>query len=946
MSHYLQIKIIYTNNSMSKTSNESLKFKPRDNYIKDNILNNIELGLNKIIGNPFIEQFMPLEDLSKGNTEAIIPYISLTPIGGGILNNGRKFFNKLNANTSLLSSTEKRIREQIRKVDDYIRNRGILKNTSASKLTLREYEGLPKGIKVYTKEENDAFRKKFQEFLDKYEYNDIDLKTISDDNLERVARDIINQHNTYVRGVRIPEKNSKDYNDILKKLGHEPTTEEILKEITVGRPDGVYISTGNKMDRTSYVSDIYGDAQKVQRRYNLGTDRMKWFEKGYGDFDVYGITPETSRKGFLEDILSDKKDIIVAPWEYVGQWAYPVESSELFGKNLIWKGPINNSIPSHNNIVTKNLKNGGYTINMNNRNKRRLVINTSIGLTPNIIRGGNAIAEGDGVFRINQFNKNKNDDVYIGKTLAVDDKEKLMIDNGNLKVLSDDLKINGLSPVETSDLLRSRGVPNRQAFNIAFDEQELYKELNGIKNKKEKGQNGLLKYIKGLFSRDNSKEEINEQVNDEVEDELDLNSQLDLKDIASRQLFMESEFNPKAVSNKNANGLFQITQIALDEYNKNNEDKYTLEDMFDIDKNIKVRNWYFDYQGERGPAINPKNLPVVKLAKQLAGYNMGSPALGEYLVKQRDKKGVDIYNTLDWVNGLDKETRDYINFIIKHKDVSKYKTNENYQRALEKYKDINNYVINKLKYGGSMKDTSITPNIKHNFYTGGKIKTAIGDYVMDWVNPVINTIGAGVSYGINKNYLNKYRDLIRNRKRIDIQPIKLKTNFNINPQLTDIDRNEEAVKKMIQENTASSQSLTNRLVNNRQYNTLQRAKLLGEKENIETGLINADRQLKYQNLVHNTNRQDDLETQKFTSMADVYDKQSVNAQSLIKNVASAIDSGFKANMMRRADATNKLTKLLSTPDMFNKLASIVGMNEDDKKNLVRDWIKRLGIKFD
>lgn len=61
-----------------------------------------------------------------------------------------------------------------------------------------------------------------------------------------------------------------------------------------------------------------------------------------------------------------------------------------------------------------------------------------------------------------------------------------------------------------------------------------------------------------------------------------------LRDLELRQAYMESGYNPKAVSGANAQGLFQITPIAYENYLKFNPGDEG--DLFDPVYNKKVRD--------------------------------------------------------------------------------------------------------------------------------------------------------------------------------------------------------------------------------------------------------------------------------------------------------------------------------------------------------------------
>jgi hypothetical protein len=88
--------------------------------------------------------------------------------------------------------------------------------------------------------------------------------------------------------------------------------------------------------------------------------------------------------------------------------------------------------------------------------------------------------------------------------------------------------------------------------------------------------------------------------------------------------------------------------------------------------------------------------PSVRLAKTLASYNWGKGNVLKHLKKQK-AKGVDIYNSLDWVESLPKETRDYVHK-IQLDDVPEFK--KGFNKAI-KDKQYKQYIdLYKKKYGG------------------------------------------------------------------------------------------------------------------------------------------------------------------------------------------------------------------------------------------------------
>jgi len=64
--------------------------------------------------------------------------------------------------------------------------------------------------------------------------------------------------------------------------------------------------------------------------------------------------------------------------------------------------------------------------------------------------------------------------------------------------------------------------------------------------------------------------------------------------LALGQVAIESNFNPSAVSNKGAIGLMQITAPALYDVNNELKTSFTLADMYEPEKNIKVGMAFLD----------------------------------------------------------------------------------------------------------------------------------------------------------------------------------------------------------------------------------------------------------------------------------------------------------------------------------------------------------------
>lgn len=155
------------------------------------------------------------------------------------------------------------------------------------------------------------------------------------------------------------------------------------------------------------------------------------------------------------------------------------------------------------------------------------------------------------------------------------------------------------------------------------------------------------------------------------------------KDIYLKQAYKESRFNPKAISplgKDTGSGLAQISQGTYNDFLKATKYKPEQIDLMNPEHSAAVQRWAMNdlYNAE---FINkPNQKPDVRLAKTLAAYNYGRGNLSDALVAAKEK-GVDIYNSLDWMKSLPKETSDYVNKILLKKDDAFEKE---YQEAVKK----------------------------------------------------------------------------------------------------------------------------------------------------------------------------------------------------------------------------------------------------------------------
>ena len=158
------------------------------------------------------------------------------------------------------------------------------------------------------------------------------------------------------------------------------------------------------------------------------------------------------------------------------------------------------------------------------------------------------------------------------------------------------------------------------------------------------------------------------------------------------------------------------------------------------------------------------------------------------------------------------------------------------------YPSNNTIVKDSSKVALKRKETAFGRNAKSgtSFKNGGTIKKAqlgISLGTSDWVGAGIGAAGSLIGGLIGLNSANKMK---APESPTLYRAAKLETNYNINPQLASLERSRRDIAKGIDSDTASSVARIgrrNRLIND----TTDKGNLLyGQKENVETQLLNQD----------------------------------------------------------------------------------------------------------
>lgn len=153
---------------------------------------------------------------------------------------------------------------------------------------------------------------------------------------------------------------------------------------------------------------------------------------------------------------------------------------------------------------------------------------------------------------------------------------------------------------------------------------------------------------------------------------------IDWNDIEARQHWAESRFKNKQKSGPGARGPFQIMPKTWDAYQKKLNLNGNIDNYNDnkVIRDALMKDLYNSRWATKGYPSDS-----VRTAKALAAYNWGSGNLTEHLNNLK-QQGTDIYHSMDWIDTLPNETRNYVNFTLRGKDGPADLTNEAFQAAL------------------------------------------------------------------------------------------------------------------------------------------------------------------------------------------------------------------------------------------------------------------------
>lgn len=594
-------------------------------------------------------------------------------------------------------------------------------------------------------------------------------------------------------------------------------------------------------------------------------------------------------------------------------------------------------------------------------------------LNPKVVRGGKAIPLGNNFYYM-QGRKHEQGGIDLG----ADDKNGLEVEGGevvhtsknSIKVFSAVPMLNGKSPAEK--------IINGENANKVFKEQEEFKDRNNFNDDgSKKYQNGgKRRYIGGSTNEARQKYfDTDKEFTDSVKviaKRYNINPNL----LASR-MAKEGPID-KAINYYNdTNGKFDRREVhgidwGLDDTGNNlNEGIITLkepylsyyDEEFFNEKGREVNsvyspNWNFGISAtaaeleyrrnemkKRFPNLSDEQLD----AAASAAFNRGIYGATNYIKQGKDLNEYSPFINIKKMGGqVKKNIFVELNVGGKKKLVPASSFTGERQKALMGINEDIDY-INTPKYKGIIEKASITnprlsPNnvykqltkaagtddalkIKKLNNINNKFSPAAGHFneitLGDIIGGVTNTIGSITNYNSNRRTLNNMK---YSSAPLPIQAKKLKTRFNINPQLDKIREYLKATNRDIDANTASSRVALARKGIARTNALLQTNNLYATKENAETQLLNQDN-INQQNVAANNvkmyNRWREGKSN-FDNM--LLEKHAENTSDLIRGLTTTVQD-IIGGIEQRKNINNTLSTIAAAnPNVTAEILKDLGVN--------------------
>lgn len=212
--------------------------------------------------------------------------------------------------------------------------------------------------------------------------------------------------------------------------------------------------------------------------------------------------------------------------------------------------------------------------------------------------------------------------------------------------------------------------------------------------------------------------------------------------------------------------------------------------------------------------------------------------------------------------------------------------------------------------------------------------------ITDAIGLTSNVVGGLISHSMNRSMLNKLK---YNSQPIARQATKLKTRININPQLDKMRESLAAYERDVDTNTASSRVALARKQRARLANMLQTNELFGNKENIETELINKDR-LNQQTVTDANIRDYNTWSEKKAAFENaVREKKAENDVSFINILNAGVQDVIGRREKRKSERQTRLAMAAANPNVNPRILRDLGIKGITDADIDR-WEKAFAKK--
>lgn len=198
-----------------------------------------------------------------------------------------------------------------------------------------------------------------------------------------------------------------------------------------------------------------------------------------------------------------------------------------------------------------------------------------------------------------------------------------------------------------------------------------------------------------------------------------------------------------------------------------------------------------------------------------------------------------------------------------------------------------------------------------------------------------NIIGGLISNRANNKMLDK---LQYGKEPVARQAAKLKTNININPQLDRMRETLADYERDVDNNTASSRVALARKQRGRVAGALQTNELYGNKENMETQLINNDKLNQQRVADANVGDYNNWSQGKTAFNNAVIEKRSENTIGLMETLNSGVQDLLTRGERRKATKDNLIAMSAGNPNVNPRILKELGFTSITNK-MVEDWEK-------